>query len=68
MAFIEILEAVEAAPRGNARIEVLAQHKNNLELKQYLNYALSPDITFGVAQMPEAKPQSFDGVRVGSQT
>lgn len=49
------LEAVERAALGNDRDTVLASQECP-ELLQYLNYALSPDITFGLKQVPKAIP------------
>src|SRR5688572_30199037 len=48
---IQALNQVEAAPRGQARVEVL-KTLDCPELRQLLNYANSPDITFGVKQLP----------------
>ena len=52
MNIIDTLEALEAAPQGNARLEVLAAG-DSPGLREVLNLALSPDITFGIRQLPE---------------
>lgn len=58
MTLEDSLEAVEAAARGNARLEALA-HELSFEgimpgiLDTYLSYAFHPGITFGVANIPE---------------
>lgn len=49
---IRALEHLEAAPLGNARLTVL-QANDSPELRELLNYAMSPDITFGIKQLPD---------------
>lgn len=51
MTIIDALEAIEAAPLGNARLAALKENDSE-ELRELLNYALSPDITFGIKALP----------------
>lgn len=52
---IEALQALEDAALGNDRLDTLGR-VDSPELREILNYAMSPDITFGIKQLPEAKP------------
>lgn len=51
MNILEAFESMEAAPRGNARLEVL-QKVDSPQLRKVLTLTLSPQITFGVKQLP----------------
>lgn len=48
------LEAIEAAPQGNARLEALKKH-DTPELRYLLQQALDPSITFGVKKLPKVE-------------
>lgn len=52
------LEAIEKAALGSDRDTVLASQEHP-DLLDLLNYALSPDITFGLKKVPEALPASI---------
>lgn len=52
---IEALESLENAALGNDRLDTLAQ-VDSPELRELLNYAMSPDITFGIKILPEPIP------------
>ncbi len=52
---VEMLEKIEAAPLGNARLEAIRK-ADSPDLRRLLNYSLSGDITFGIKQVPEATP------------
>lgn len=56
---LEALEAIEAAPLGNARLDALKAHDSK-ELRYLLNQALSPQITFGMKKLPEPTPTDND--------
>lgn len=53
---LESLESIETTPLGNTRLEALLQAASP-ELNEYLNLALSPQITFGMKKIPEADPE-----------
>lgn len=55
MNVLKALEAIEAAPRGNARLEAIKVH-DSPELREFFNLALSPQITFGVKKLPKPIP------------
>jgi hypothetical protein len=48
---IEILEEIEAAPRGNARLDVIAKYKDDYSLIRFFQKAVSPAVTFGVKKV-----------------
>lgn len=52
MSIVPALEAIEAAPRGNARLEVLKQAAVDPEVRQFFADTLNPYVTFGVKQLP----------------
>ncbi len=52
---IKELEKIEAAPLGNARLEAIKKSDSE-DMRRLYVYALSPDITFGVKQVPKALP------------
>ncbi len=60
MNVLEALESLEAAARGNARLEALKAADSD-NLRELLTLALSPQITFGVKKLPkyEDKSESF---------
>lgn len=60
MNVLDALESLEAAARGNARLEALKAADSEL-LRELLTLALSPQITFGVKKLPayENKSESF---------
>lgn len=61
MNVIEALESIEAAAQGNARLNALKE-ADSPELRDILNLALSPEITFGIKKLPEpAGGTIFDG-------
>lgn len=49
---IKILEALEAAAQGNARLDKL-KVLDSFKLRELLNWTLSPDITFGIKKLPK---------------
>jgi ATP-dependent DNA ligase len=50
---VPALEAIEAAPRGNARLDKIKELAHVPDLKRFLVDANDPFITFGVAKIPE---------------
>lgn len=63
MNLIPHLEAIEKAPLGNARLEKIKE-LDCPELRELLNYVLSPDITFGIKQLPVPK-KNIDPFQLG---
>ena len=55
MNIIQELENIELAALGNARLEALKKN-DSPELRNILNLALSPDLTYGVKQLPDPRP------------
>jgi DNA ligase-1 len=51
MNVLSALEAIEAAPQGNARLDAIRQN-DSPQLRWVLTQALSPDITFGIKKLP----------------
>ena len=49
----QILNQIKNESSSNKKIEILKSNSNNEILKQYLFLGLSPDITFGIATLPE---------------
>jgi len=58
MDLLKTLETLEAAPRGNARLEAL-QEGDSRELRKVLTLALSPQVTFGVKKLPIPKEDAI---------
>lgn len=52
---IKCLESIEAAPRGNARLEAIGQaiQEGGETVKKFLVMANNPFVTFGVAKLPK---------------
>lgn len=55
MNVLKALEAIETAPRGNARLEAIKTN-DSPELREFFNLALSPQITFGMKKLPKPIP------------
>jgi hypothetical protein len=53
MVYLRILEELERLQKTNEKLALLEEHKDNLNLKDYLQIALDDRITFGVAKIKD---------------